>query len=257
MDPVQQPAMSSAPEPEKNVDSNQFKNYVIVALATALFVIGLIWVRESYFGTGQIIPSAAAVGGGVVGLATGVSAEGSYFKGEEDAPVTLFEFSDYQCPFCGRHFAQTLPSIEQNYIKTGKVKLVFKDFPLDNLHPEATPAALAARCAGDQGKYWEMHDILYTNQAGLSTSAYKQWAVQLGLDATEFNNCLDTRKHLSAVRSNLAEGQQAGISGTPGFVIGGKTISGACPFSTFQQALTAELDGKDWRVNNCNFQPLG
>jgi len=240
MDPVQpQPAASSAPEPSKT-DSSQMKNYVIVALATALLVIGLIWVRD-YFVTGQVIPSAAAVGSGVVGLATGVSAEGSYFKGDENAPVTLFEFSDYQCPFCGRHFSQTLPQIEELYIKTGKVKLVFKDFPLDSIHPEATPAALAARCAGDQGKFWEMHDILYTNQATLSSSAYKQWAVQLDLDTEEFNTCLDTRKHLSAIRSNLAEGQQAGIQGTPGFVINGQLISGAQPFPVFQQAIESAL----------------
>lgn len=239
MDPVQQPAASSAPEAGKT-DSSQMKNYVIVALATALLVIGLIWVRD-YFVTGQVIPSAAAVGSGVVGLATGVSAEGSYFKGEEDAPVTLFEFSDYQCPFCGRWFTQTLPSIELNYIKTGKVKLVFKDFPLESIHPEAMPAALATRCAGDQGKFWEMHDLVFTNQATLSNSAYKDWAVQLGLDATEFNTCLDTRKHLSAVRSNLAEGQQAGVTGTPAFIINGQLISGAQPYPVFQQAIESAL----------------
>jgi protein-disulfide isomerase len=214
------------------------KNYVIVALGTALLVIGLIWVWSPSDGQ---TPSAAAVGSGVAGLATGVSEEGSYIKGEEDAPVTLFEFSDYQCPFCGRYFTQTYPQIEENYVKTGKVKIVFKDFPLDSIHPEATPAALAARCAGDQGKYWEMHDILFTNQATLSNSAYKQWAVQLDLDAEEFNTCLDTRKHLSAVRSNLAEGQQAGIQGTPGFIINGQLISGAQPFPVFQQAIESAL----------------
>src|SRR3989344_2730238 len=207
------------------MDSNQLKNYVIVVLATALVVLALVWVRDS-----GSAPSAAAVGDSAPRGTASASEDGNYVKGDEDAPVTIYEFSDYQCPFCGRFFSTTLPEIEETYIKTGKVKLVFNDFPLDSIHPEATPAALAARCAGDQGKYWEMHDILFTNQATLGNSAYKQWAVQLGLDVTEFNNCLDTRKHLSAVRSNLAEGQQAGIQGTPGFVINGQLISGAQPF---------------------------
>ena len=214
------------------MDSNQLKNYVIVALATALFVLALVRVRDS-------VPSGAATGG-ATSLDSGISDEGNYFLGDEDAPVTLYEFSDYQCPFCERFYSGALSDIKKNYIETGRVKLVFKDFPLD-IHPEATPAALAARCAGDQGKYFELHDKLFENQRELSTANYKKWARELGLDGAVFDDCLDTRKHLSAVRKDLVEGQKAGIRGTPGFLVNGELISGAQPFAVFEQAIETAL----------------
>ena len=220
--------------------SNQMKNYIIVALATALVVLGLVWVRDSFSGGQEVVAPTPDLGT-APNVATGVSTDGNYFKGEEDAPVTIIEFSDFQCPFCGRFFQQTLGQIEEKYIATGKVKFVYKDFPLDSIHPQATPAALAARCAGDQGKFWEMHDTLMSNQASLSEASYKQWAVDLELDAGEFNDCLDSQKHLSAVRQDLLEGQQAGIRGTPGFLVNGQLLSGAQPFSAFQAAIEAAL----------------
>ena len=232
MDPVQQPT-----EAQTKTDSSQMKNYIIVALATALIVLGLVWIRDS----GSNVTGATGAVGAAAPTVSGISSEGNYFKGDENAPVTLYEFSDYQCPFCGRFFSDTLPLIEENYIKTGKVKLVFKDFPLDSIHPEATPAALAARCAGDQGKYWEFHDKIFQNQQLLGSAAYSQWAQELGLDVSQFDNCLNTRKHLSAVRKDLLEGQQAGISGTPGFVLNGQVISGAQPYPVFQQAIESAL----------------
>ena len=217
------------------MDSNA-KNYVIVALATALIVLGLVFVRDALTGSDVPSPSGAAVGGDVE-----LSDEGNYAKGDDDAPVVIYEFSDYQCPFCGRFYTDTLPLIEENYIKTGKVRLIFKDFPLDSIHPEATPAAIAARCAGDQGKFWEMHDKLFENQRTLGNSNYKQWAEEIGLDTAKFGDCIDTRKYLSAVRKDLVEGQQNGIQGTPGFFVNGRLISGAQPFSVFQTAIDAEL----------------
>ena len=219
------------------MDSNQLKNYVIVALTTALLVLGLVWVRDS----GNPPTGAGALPIGAV-AASGLSAESNYFKGDKDAPVTLYEFSDYQCPFCAKFFSDTLPQIEENYITTGKVKLVYKDFPLDNIHPEATPAALAARCAGDQGQFWEFHDKIFQNQQLLSSASYTTWASELGLDLAEFSNCMSTRKHLSAVRKDLLEGQQAGVRGTPGFVLNGQVISGAQPFPVFQQAIESALN---------------
>jgi protein-disulfide isomerase len=225
------------------MDSNQMKNYVIVSLATALLVLGLVWIRDGGNNGAALpnAPTAAAAGGQGATGALQLDESGNYFKGDKDAPVTLYEFSDYQCPFCGRWWSGTLPDIEEQYIKTGKVKLVFKDFPLDSIHPEATPAAIAARCAGDQGQFWEMHDLIFQNQASLSTANYKLWATQLNLDAADFNSCLDTRQHLSAVRKDLVEGQQNGIRGTPGFLLNGEVISGAQPFSVFQQAIDRAL----------------
>ena len=220
------------------MDSNT-KNYVIVALATALIVLGLVWVRDTWSGNNDNPTPSGAVVGGTANIK--LSEDDNFVKGDDDAPVTIYEFSDYQCPFCGRFYTDTLPLIEENYVKTGKVRLVFKDFPLESIHPEALPAAIAARCAGDQDKFWEMHDKLFENQRVLGNSNYKQWAQEFGLDAGEFADCIDSKKYLSAVRKDLVEGQQNGIQGTPGFVVAGRLISGAQPFSVFQAAIDTAL----------------
>lgn len=171
-----------------------------------------------------------------------VSADDDPVKGNADAPVTIIEFSDFQCPFCARFFSDTLPQIEENYIKTGKVKLVYRDFPLDNIHLQATPAAQAAECADEQGKFYEYHDKLFENQQLLSTDNYKKWAEELGLDTDQFNGCVDSKKYASEVAKDSADGSAAGVTGTPAFFINGKYISGAQPFSVFEALIEAELD---------------
>ena len=158
-------------------------------------------------------------------------------KGNADAPVTIVEFSDFQCSFCARFYSQTLPEITEKYIDTGKVKLIYRDFPL-SFHPQAQSAAEAAECAGEQDKYWEMHDMLYENQESLSTDNYKKWAGEIGLDTEKFNNCLDSGKFTSEVENDFAAGSAAGVSGTPSFVIGpsdgkGELVVGALPFEDF------------------------
>lgn len=163
-------------------------------------------------------------------------------KGDDDAPVTLIEFSDFQCPFCGRFYSQTLDQIQEQYVDTGKVKFVYKHFPLDSIHPQATPAALAAECANEQGKFWEYHDLIFDNQQALGDASYKQWAAQLSLDEGQFNECYDSQKYLEDVQSDLQQGSSAGIRGTPGFLLNGQLISGAQPFSVFQQAIEAALN---------------
>jgi len=173
-----------------------------------------------------------------------------------NAPITLIEYSDFQCPFCGRFFTQTLSAMKDKYIKTGKVNFVYKDFPLDAIHDQATPAALAARCAKEQGKFWEMHDTIFTNQELLSETNYKKWAVALGLNTNEFNGCFDSRKYLGAIQEDLEEGQNLGISGTPGFSINGTVVVGACPLSTFEEAFRAETERKKWSVVQCQFTLL-
>ncbi|MBI2664666.1 DsbA family protein [Candidatus Woesearchaeota archaeon] len=163
--------------------------------------------------------------------------------GDENAPVTLIEFSDFQCPFCGRHFSQTHSQIKQQYIDTGKVRFVYKHFPLDSIHPQATPAALASECAREQGKFWEYHDLIFQNQQSLGDASYKQWASQLSLDTNKFNGCYDSQKYIERVRSDLQQGTDAGVRGTPGFLLNGVAISGAQPFDVFQQAIEAALSG--------------
>ncbi|MAG75360.1 MAG: hypothetical protein CL811_01260 [Colwelliaceae bacterium] len=164
-------------------------------------------------------------------------------KGDASAPVTIVEFSDYECPFCGKFYSETLPQIEENYIKTGKVKLVFKDFPL-GFHANAEGAAVAARCAGALGgdeDYYEMHDLLFENQQGLNRANYVKWAGQVGVSQVNFEKCLDSGEHESKVQADLLQGQSLGVTGTPGFLINGKLVSGAQPYSVFEQAIEAEL----------------
>ena len=162
------------------------------------------------------------------------------FIGDENAPVTIIEWSDFECPFCARFYSQTLSLIEENYINTGKVKLVFRDFPL-SFHPNAQKAAEASECADDQDMFWEMHDKIFENQQTLSTANFKKWAADFGLDTTEFNNCLDSGKYASEVQKDMADGSAAGIRGTPGFIINGELISGAQPYANFEAAIEAAL----------------
>lgn len=160
--------------------------------------------------------------------------------GDATAPVTIVEFSDYQCPFCGRFYEQTLTQLKDEYIKTGKAKLVFRDFPL-SFHPEAQKAAEAAECAGKQGKYWEMHDKLFENQADLSVANEKKWAKELGLNSADFDACLDSGETADEVSADSAAGSSAGVSGTPTFFINGQKVVGAQPFSVIKAAIEAEL----------------
>jgi len=163
------------------------------------------------------------------------------FLGDEDAPVTIIEFSDYQCPFCKRFWSETLPLIKSEYIDTGKVKLVYRDFPLTRIHSQAQGAAEAAECVrkqGGDGAYFEYHDKLFENQQLLSDSNFKLWATELGYNIDE---CLDSGEFTSEVLKDIADAQTAGGSGTPYFVVNGVPLSGAQPFSAFQQIIEAEL----------------
>ncbi len=171
-----------------------------------------------------------------------VSADDDPVKGSADAPVTIIEFSDFQCPFCERFVTETLSLIDEKYIQTGKVKLVYRDFPLENIHLQATPAAEAAECADEQGEFWEYHDKLFENQQSLSAANYKLWAKELGLDEEQFNDCVDSKKYAAEVQKDLADGTAAGVSGTPAFFVNGKSVSGAQPFTVFEALIEAELN---------------
>jgi protein-disulfide isomerase len=148
-----------------------------------------------------------------------VSFDGDPYRGDKNAPVTVVEFSDYQCPFCGRHVRDTMPKLEADYVKTGKVKYVFRDFPLESIHKEAARASEAANCADDQGKYWEMHDHLFTNQRAIGLGAFSEDAKSLGLDVATFDTCLNGGKYVEEVKKDVADGIQIGITGTPTFFI--------------------------------------
>lgn len=166
--------------------------------------------------------------------------EDDVFKGNPDALVTMIEFSDFECPFCAAFYQNTLPQIEENYIKTGKVKLIFRDFPLP-FHANAQKAAEAAECAGEQGKFWEMHNRIFDNQSAMEIVDLKQNAKLLGLDIATFNDCLDLGKYADEVRKDMNDGSVAGVTGTPTFFINGEKLVGAQPFSVFEEIIEKKL----------------
>jgi len=163
--------------------------------------------------------------------------------GDPNAAVTLVEFTDYQCPFCARHFQQTFPLIKENYVDTGQVYYVFKDFPLTSIHPQAVDAAQSARCAGEQEAYLEMHNALFLRQEDWADNQsavdiFVEMAGQIGLDADSFTACLESGKYESAVMADLDEGVGFGVRGTPAFFINGNLLSGAQPYDAFVQAIS-------------------
>ncbi len=160
--------------------------------------------------------------------------ETEHIRGAVDAEVTIVEFSDFQCPFCGK-VQPTLEQVLKNY--NGTVRLVFKHFPLTQIHPYSVKAGEASECADEQGKFWEYHDLLFKNQNALGIAELKNYASQLGLDTTQFNDCLDSDKMADRVVKNFNEGQKSGVTGTPAFFINGQKLVGAQPYSAFQSVI--------------------
>ena len=180
-----------------------------------------------------------------------VSADDDAILGDKNALVTIIEFSDYQCPFCRKFWQDTLPQLKTDYIDTGKVKLVYRDFPL-SFHPMAIPAAEAANCAREKGgdaAYFKMHDKIFEEQNKLdggtvqstvqfTTQDIKKWAKDIGYDITA---CMDSGKYRDEVQKDFDEGGASGVQGTPGFFVNGQLISGAQPYQVFKQLIDAEL----------------
>ena len=168
--------------------------------------------------------------------------------GQADAPVTIVEFSDYQCPYCKRYATTVFPNLKRDYIDTGKVRYVFRDFPLTQIHPQAPKAHEAGHCAGEQDRYWDMHDLMFKNQKNLSVAELSGYAETLGLDVGSFDSCLESGRHVAAIKADTQAGAQAGVRGTPSFIIGksdsgdtinGTIVRGAQPFTKFQQVIQA------------------
>src|SRR6185295_9376207 len=161
--------------------------------------------------------------------------------GPASAPVTLVEFSDFQCPFCQR-VAPTLKQVKQKY--GDKVRVVWKDFPLTQIHPQAFKAGEAGHCAAEQGKFWEYHDQLFANQQALMPDDLKKYAAAVGMDGARFNSCLDMSKHAEVVRDGVAQGNRLGINSTPTVFVNGRRVSGAQPYEMFAAAIDEELSKK-------------
>ena len=165
--------------------------------------------------------------------------------------MVIVEFTDYQCPFCGRHFSSTLPEIRQRYLLTGKVRYVVRDLPLTDIHPYSLAAAKAARCAAAQGetRYWQYHDALFTHQKEIADTLFGTLAREASLQLPAFQSCVASLATRGLIERDIADARRAGLSGTPAFVIGrtagdsvrGVLIRGAYPFDLFRQAIDAAL----------------
>lgn len=181
-----------------------------------------------------------------------VSIDDDPMKGNPDAELTIVEFSDFQCPFCSRFYEQTLPLIEQTYVDTGKVNLVYRDFPLQS-HQNAVPAHIAAECADEQGEFWPYHDMLFEKQgewqslpAGEVSAQLVQYAGSLGLQAADFESCLGSASFAQEIQKDYQDGVQYGVRGTPAFFVGNEKdgyvlLSGAQPFGAFQSVIESRL----------------
>lgn len=225
---------------------------LIVLLVVAAFLIGMFWTENRYL-TGkkgseetkvaQVSPTPnqpQQPEQKVLGIQEAATlASVGPVKGPASAKVTIVEFSDFQCPFCG----QVQPTIKQIFdTYQDKLKLVYRHFPLP-FHENAEPAALASMCANEQGKFWEYHDKLFGSQDKLTITDLKQYMASLGLDTEKFNTCLESKKYKSQIDKDVADGQVAGVSGTPAFFINGRLVAGAQPFENFKSIIDEELAG--------------
>ena len=173
-----------------------------------------------------------------------ISTEGLPSLGKASAPVTVVEFADFQCPYCGKLFQDSLPSLKKDYIDTGKVKFYYNDFAF--LGAESIQAASAAKCADDQGKFWEYHDYLYSHQDGENRGAFsddnlKKFAGAVGLDQKKFDSCLDTNKYEQEVKDETARAKTYGVGSTPSTFVNGELVKGAVPYATLKAKIEEKL----------------
>lgn len=252
----------SAPYSAQNVGKFLNDNFGLLIVAVALFiggfVIGSLWTENKVLtkGGGTAVagtPTAPAGEPAPEGVPLSeddwaeVQADGVFTIGDENAPVTMVEFTDYQCPFCARHFTDTHPQIMSEYVDTGKVKIVYRDQAL-SFHPNANSAAQAVRCAAEQDGAEAMHDVLFENQEAWSNlsgeavvAKYAELATGAGLNGNTLQSCVSSEKYKEAVDADSALANRVGAGGTPTFFIEGKPIVGAYPFDTFKAEIDALL----------------
>ncbi len=254
----------SSENTEMNIATNQEmksspmnkKNWMTLIVGIVMLLVG---VGVGYMGRGAFGPEAIAASGTATAVAYAVQtravtnqevmkaivAQTNHFRGDPNAPVTLIEFSDFQCPFCAKFASETGPQIDEMYVKSGKVRIGHFHFPF--LGDESLWAAEASECAGDQGKYWEYYDYLFANHGGENQGAFskenlKKFAQTLGLDSQAFDQCLDTGKFTSVVTNQGMFARQLGVQSTPSFIVNGTPLVGAQPFDTFKQLIDQFLN---------------
>ncbi|MBI4098212.1 MAG: DsbA family protein [Candidatus Levybacteria bacterium] len=238
-----------------NLSKLSGKNYapvLVVLLIIASFLLGILFTKVQYLENGQgTVNTAGTVANDTTAqVPTGpVDVKEGHLPvlGQEDAKVTIIEFSDFQCPFCEQLWKETLPQIKKEYVETGKVKFAYRHYPLD-FHANAEKAAEASECANEQGKFWEMHDKLFENQAKWESqgaadalTTFASLADEVGISGANLKSCVESGKFEKTVKDDLAEGTTVGVQGTPATYINGLLVSGAQPYSAFKTIIDQEL----------------
>lgn len=225
-------------------------------LIIAAFLIGVLFTQVQFLknGTGTLGASTAVGTNDTPSQAPTIVKVGNGHLpvlGNKNAKVTLVEFSDFQCPFCEQLFQESLPQIKKDYVDTGKVKIVYRQFPLVTIHPNAQKAAEAAECANAQGKFWDYHDQLFQNQAEWESldaagalDKFVGYANNLGLDGQALAECVNSGKMAATIQKDVDEGSKVGVDGTPASFVNGMLISGAVPYSDFKAAIDQALAAK-------------
>jgi protein-disulfide isomerase len=260
-EPVIEPVYEEEPvQPASDEDTITFKRSHFYSVLTVLAFASGVLLGYVVWGMGATVnvsaaaqnPQTAAQAGGPVveaPVATttpqyvryDVPSAGFHTLGPDDAPVTMIEFSDYECPFCRRWQQEVYQPLLAAY--PGKIKLVYRNLPLTSIHPDAFPAAEAAMCAGDQNAYWQYHDKLFSSET-LGTEVYKQYAQDLGLDMIAFDDCITNHKFQQAIQTDSDFAVNLGVRSTPTFFVNGLAIVGAQPLEVFKQVIDKELAGE-------------
>ena len=260
IEPVIESEFDDEPVPTVEEDTVTFKRshfysvLTVLAFAAGVLLGYVVWgmdLTENVAAAAQSPQTAAQAGGPVAEAPVATSepeyvrydvpSDGFYATGPEDAPITIIEFSDYQCPFCRRWHQEVYQSLLAAY--PGKIKLVYRHLPLTSIHPDAFPAAEAAMCAGEQNAYWQYHEKLFASEL-LGTEVYKQYAQELGLDVTTFEACITDHKYQQAIQEDSDFAVNLGVRSTPTFFVNGLAIVGAQPLEVFKQVIDKELAGE-------------
>jgi protein-disulfide isomerase len=219
---------------KKNINLDSAGNWPIrqIILGLVLFASGI---AVGY--TARDLPAITGFSGGA---ADGANAKDDPSWGPADAKVTIVEFADFECPYCRQWYTTVYEKLYANY--SSKVRFIYRDFPL-SFHSNAKPAAIAANCAGAQGKYWDYFRLLYGDTRGLGGTMYQTYAQEIGLNTSAFNTCIANTKNANEIDLDMKDGERLGVNGVPAFYINKRYISGLQPYETFREAIEAELNG--------------
>jgi len=221
---------------------------LMVLLLVASFLLGMLVTKVQYLEKGSTSGTVGTTAGvqptTVPGTPVNVTVGNLPALGNKDAKVKVIEFADFQCPFCSQWFKNVEPNLISDYVKTGKIAFYWRDYPF--LGQESNFAASAARCANEQGKFWDFHDYLYNHQGQENSGTFskdnlKKFAADMGLNTDQFNSCLDADKYSKDAQTDLSDGQKAGVNGTPTVFVNGIAIVGAQPYAAFKSAIDSAL----------------